>query len=47
MSPVGTLGRAVAERFAGGRPSRMRAAVGAVVAGGAVAAGVYRGLRSQ
>jgi hypothetical protein len=42
-----TLERAVVERLAGGRPSRLRAAAGAVVAGGAVAAGVYKGLRSQ
>jgi hypothetical protein len=41
------LGRAVAERLSGGRPSRVRAVVGAAVAGGAVAAGVYRGLRGQ
>jgi hypothetical protein len=41
------LGRAVVERLSGGRPSRLRATVGAAVAGGAVAASVYRGLRSQ
>jgi hypothetical protein len=40
------LGRAVLERLAGGRPSRLRATVSAAVAGGAVAAGVYRGLRA-
>jgi hypothetical protein len=39
--------RAVTERLAGGRPSRVRATVTAAVAGGAVAATVYRGLRSQ
>jgi len=37
----------VAERLAGRRPSRLRAGLGAVAAGGAVAASVYRGLRSQ
>ena len=47
MKPVRMLGGAVAQRMAGGRPSRLRAGVGAVVAGGAVAASVYRGLRSQ
>ena len=47
MKPLKTIGGAVAERLAGGRPSRTRSAVSAVVAGGAVAAGVYKGLRSQ
>jgi hypothetical protein len=47
MSPVKMLGRVAVERLAGGRPSPVRAAVGAAVAGGAVAAGVYRGLRSK
>jgi hypothetical protein len=47
MSPVKTLERAVVERLTGGRPSPVRAAVGAAVAGGAVAAGVYRGLRRK
>jgi len=41
------VGRAVVERLSGGRPSRVRATVSAAVAGGAVAAGVYRGLRGQ
>jgi len=41
------FGRAVVERLSGGRPSRFRATVGAAVAGGAVAASVYRGLRGQ
>ena len=38
--------RAVVERLSGGRPSRLRSGVSAAVAGGAVAVGVYRGLRS-
>ena len=46
MIPVKTIGTAVAQRFSGGKPSRVRATVSAAVAGGAVAAGVYRGLRS-
>ena len=47
MSAVRTLERAVVQRLAGGRPSRLRSGVGAAVAGGAVAVGVYKGLRSQ
>lgn len=47
MSPVRTLERAVLQRLAGDRPSRLQASVSAVVAGGAVAAGVYKGLRGQ
>jgi hypothetical protein len=50
MKPVktiaGTLG-AIAGTLAGGRPSRFRATVTAVVAGGAVAVNVYRGLRNS
>ena len=47
MSPVKTLERAVLQRVGGGKPSPWRAAVSAAVAGGAVAAGVYKGLRSR
>jgi hypothetical protein len=39
--------RAIIERMSGGRPSRVSATISAAVAGGAVAASVYRGLRSQ
>jgi hypothetical protein len=45
--PLKAIASTVAERMAGGRPSRFRSAVSAAVAGGAVAAGVYKGLRSQ
>jgi hypothetical protein len=41
-----TVARTVGERLGGGRPTRMRASVTAVAAGGAVAATVYRVLRS-
>jgi hypothetical protein len=46
MKPVKTIAGTVAERLAGGKPSRFRATVTAAVAGGAVAASVYRGLRN-
>ena len=42
-----TLGRAVAERLAGDRPSALRAAAAATLTGGATAAITYRLLRSQ
>jgi hypothetical protein len=38
--------RGVKQRMAGNRPSRWQATVSAVVAGGVVAATVYRGLRN-
>lgn len=38
--------RAASERLGGGRPTRMRASFTAVAVGGAVAATVYRALRS-
>jgi hypothetical protein len=41
-----TVAHTVGERLGGGRPTRMRASVTAVAAGGAVAATVYRVLRS-
>ena len=47
MKPVGTIARLLAERMAGGRPSRFRATVTAAVAGGTVAVNVYRGLRNS
>ena len=46
MKPVKALGNTVAQRLSGDRPSRLRASLGAAVAGGAVAVTVYRGLRS-
>ena len=42
-----TVAHATVERLVGGQPSRTRAGISAVVAGGLVAAGVYKGLRSQ
>jgi hypothetical protein len=41
-----TVMRTAGERLGGGRPTRMRASVTAVAVGGAVAATVYRALRS-
>jgi hypothetical protein len=41
-----TVTRAVSERLGGHRPTRTRASVTAVAVGGAVAATVYRALRS-
>ena len=41
-----TVTRAVGERLGGHRPTRTRASVTAVAVGGAVAATVYRALRS-
>jgi hypothetical protein len=38
--------RTAGERLGGGRPTRMRATVTAAAVGGAVAATVYRALRS-
>jgi hypothetical protein len=38
--------RAASERLGGGRPTRMRATVTAAAVGGALAATVYRALRS-
>jgi hypothetical protein len=46
MKPLGTVARTLAERMAGGKPSRFRATVTAVAAGGIVAVNVYRGLRN-
>jgi hypothetical protein len=46
MMGTKTMVRAVGERLGGGRPTRMRASVTAIVAGGAVAATVYRALRN-
>jgi hypothetical protein len=46
MKGIKTTARAVGERFGGGRPSRMRASVSAAAVGGAVAAAVYKALRS-
>ena len=46
MTPTKTIMRAVGERLNGERPTRMRASVTAVAAGGAVAATVYRALRN-
>jgi hypothetical protein len=46
MKPTKTVVRAVGERLGGGRPTRMRASVTAVAAGGVVAATVYRALRN-
>jgi hypothetical protein len=46
MKGTKTAARAVSERLGGGRPKRVRASVTAAVAGGAVAATVYRALRN-
>ena len=46
MNFPNTVTRAVGERMGGSRPSVFRASVTAVVVGGAVAATVYRALRS-
>jgi hypothetical protein len=46
MKGTSTVTRAVGERLGGNRPSVFRASVTAVVVGGAVAATVYRALRS-
>ena len=46
MKGTKTVARAVSERVGGGRPTRVRASVTAAVAGGAVAATVYRALRN-
>jgi hypothetical protein len=46
VKPTKTVVRAVSERLGGGRPNRMRAGVTAAAVGGAVAATVYRALRS-
>ena len=46
MKPTKTIARSVGERLTGKRPNRMRASVTAVAIGGAVAATVYRALRS-
>jgi len=42
-----TVGRAAAERVAGGRPSALRALAAAAVTGGATATLTYRLLRSE
>jgi hypothetical protein len=46
MKGTKTVMRAAGERLGGGRPSRVRASVTAVAVGGAVAATVYRALRT-
>jgi hypothetical protein len=46
MKGLETVGKAVAQRTAGGKPSRLRSTASAAVAGGLVAVTVYRGLRS-
>ena len=46
MKLPNTVTKAVGERMGGGRPSVFRASMTAVVVGGAVAATVYRALRS-
>lgn len=46
MKGTSTVVRAASERLGGGRPTRMRATVTAAAVGGAVAATVYRALRS-
>jgi hypothetical protein len=43
---VKTARRAATERLKGGRPSRTKSSVTAVVTGGAVAAAVYKTLRN-
>ena len=42
----GVLGEATAERFAGDRPGALKAAAGAVVAGGVTSVVVFRLLRN-
>jgi hypothetical protein len=42
-----TVAHATVERLVGGQPSRARSGISAAVVGGLVAAGVYKGLRSQ
>jgi hypothetical protein len=46
MKAPKTVVRTASERLGGGRPTRLRASVAAVAVGGAVAATVYRALRS-
>jgi hypothetical protein len=46
MKGTKTVVRAAGERLGGGRPSRTRASFTAVAVGGAVAATVYRALRT-
>ena len=46
MTPLKTIAGTLAQRMAGGKPSRFRATVTAVAAGGVVAVNVYRGLRN-
>jgi hypothetical protein len=46
MMGTKTVTRAVSERLGGQRPTRLRASVTAAALGGAVAATVYRALRS-
>jgi len=41
------IGKAVSQRMSGDRPSPLRAATSAIVAGSVVAASVYRALRSD
>jgi hypothetical protein len=45
--PLKTIGRAVGQKMSAGQSTRRHSAVSAAVAGAAVAAGVYRGLRSR
>ena len=42
-----TVAHATVERLVGGQPSRTRSGISAAVVGGLVAAGVYKGLRTQ
>jgi hypothetical protein len=46
MKGLKALAGPVSQRLSGRKPSRLRASAGAAVAGGVVAATVYRGLRS-
>jgi hypothetical protein len=46
MKGLETVAKAVAQRTAGSKPSRLRSTASAAVAGGLVAVTVYRGLRS-
>ena len=46
MLGVKTAGRAITERLNGKQPSRTKSSITAAVTGGAVAAAVYKSLRS-
>ena len=47
MRGLKTIAPAVVQRLSGRQPSRPRSVASAAVAGGLVAVGVYRGLRSS